>query len=98
VWRTSREVGNRPSIYRADTNDSYSNQKWQFPVFRQVDTAAIRNADPSADPEISVQTFANGIIARSYEGSEVFIQMLILANYKHNRFATSTVEPLRRRR
>lgn len=86
------------SIYRADTNDSYGNQKWQFPVSRQVDTAVTRNADPSVDPEISVQTFANGIMARRLEGSELFIQMLTLANYKHKRFTTSTVEPLRRRR
>jgi len=49
-------------------------------------------------PEISVQTSANGIMATRYEGSEVFIQMLTLANYKHERFATTTVEPLRGQR
>jgi hypothetical protein len=86
------------SIYRAGTYDIYGNQKWQFPVFRQVDTVVTRNADPSVDPEISVQIFANGITARRHEGSELFIQMLTLANNKHKRFATSTVEPLRRRR
>jgi hypothetical protein len=85
-------------MYRADTNDSYSNQKWQFPVFRQFDTAVTRNTDPSVDSEISVQTFANGIMARSHEGSEVFTQMLTLANYKHERFENSTVVSLRGRR
>jgi hypothetical protein len=93
-----REARNGSSIYRTDTNDFYSNKKWQFPVFRQVDTAVIRNADPRVEPEISVQTFGNGIMARSYEGSEVLIQMLTMANYKHERFATSTVEPLRGQR
>jgi len=65
---------------------------------RLVDTAVTWNADPNVDPKICVQAFANGFMARRHEDSELFIQTLTLANYKHKRFATSTVEPLRRRR
>jgi hypothetical protein len=68
-----------------------------IPSFQTIDTAVIQNANGSVDSVISVQTSANCNVASSHESSQVYIQMLTLANYKQRRSTNSTTELVRGR-